>query len=182
MIFKRRLVWTDIFWLQFFEEHESVPDSRRKQTEPIDLDTCLQAFTKEEELGEDELYYCSKCKKHCLASKKLDIWRLPPVLVWLLNFQVTVKFLNVLTPKKFAIITLKFEQDGFTKRVMHPKDAAGIANSVDSDHTAPRSSLIWVCSVRPDLSVRKLRIITVCLAEYLIASFFYSYCSKFGSL
>ena len=66
---------------QFFEEHESVPDSRKKQTEPIDLDTCLQAFTKEEEMGEDDLYYCSKCKKHCLASKKLDIWRLPPVLV-----------------------------------------------------------------------------------------------------
>jgi ubiquitin carboxyl-terminal hydrolase 6/32 len=66
---------------QLCEEHESVEDSRRKQKEPINLDTCLQAFTKEEELGEDELYYCSKCKKHCLASKKLDIWRLPPILV-----------------------------------------------------------------------------------------------------
>ena len=38
-------------------------------------------------------------------------------------------------------------------RVMHPKDAARIANSVDS-----RSSLIWVCTVCPDLSVWKLRI------------------------
>ena len=44
-------------------------------------------------------------------------------------------------------------------RVMHPKDAAGIANSVDPDQT--RSSLIWVCTVCPDLSVQKLRIITV---------------------
>ena len=25
--------------------------------------------------------YCSKCKKHQLASKKLDIWSLPPILV-----------------------------------------------------------------------------------------------------
>ncbi|XP_060562624.1 ubiquitin carboxyl-terminal hydrolase 32-like [Ruditapes philippinarum] len=66
---------------RFFEENPSVAESRKKQTEPIDLDTCLQAFTKEEELGEDELYYCSKCKKHCLASKKLDIWRLPSVLI-----------------------------------------------------------------------------------------------------
>ena len=39
---------------------------------------------------------------------------------------------------------------------MHPKDAAGIANSVDPDQTAP----IWVCTVCPDLSVRKFRIIT----------------------
>ena len=41
---------------------------------------------------------------------------------------------------------------------MHPKDADGIANSVDPDQTAP---LIQVCTVCPDLSVRKLRIITV---------------------
>ena len=27
----------------------------------------------------------------------------------------TVKILNVQTPKKFAVITLKFEQDGFTE-------------------------------------------------------------------
>uniref|UniRef100_S4RA38 Ubiquitin carboxyl-terminal hydrolase 32 n=1 Tax=Petromyzon marinus TaxID=7757 RepID=S4RA38_PETMA len=62
-------------------EHESVGESRRAQTEPISLNSCLQAFTKEEELGEDELYYCSKCRAHRLASKKLDIWRLPPSLV-----------------------------------------------------------------------------------------------------
>ena len=39
---------------------------------------------------------------------------------------------------------------------MHPKDAAGIANIVDPDQT-----LIWICIVCPDLSVRKLKIITV---------------------
>ncbi|KAK3792372.1 hypothetical protein RRG08_045916 [Elysia crispata] len=66
---------------KFHEEHESVAASRQKQTEPIDLDTCLQAFTQWEELDEDQLYYCSKCKAHCLASKKLDIWRLPPILI-----------------------------------------------------------------------------------------------------
>ena len=52
---------------------------------------------------------------------------------------------------------------------MHTKDAAGIANSVDPDQTTPplgavcsstRSSRIWVCTVCPDLSIRKLRIIT----------------------
>ena len=43
---------------------------------------------------------------------------------------------------------------------MHPKDAEGIANSVDPDQTA-RSSLIWVCTVNSDLSVRKFRNIMV---------------------
>ncbi|XP_014808236.1 PREDICTED: ubiquitin carboxyl-terminal hydrolase 32 [Calidris pugnax] len=63
------------------EEHESVEQSRRAQAEPINLDSCLRAFTSEEELGEDEMYYCSKCKIHCLATKKLDLWRLPPILI-----------------------------------------------------------------------------------------------------
>ena len=40
---------------------------------------------------------------------------------------------------------------------MHPKDAPGIANSVDHDLGA----MIWVCTVCPDLSVRKLWNITV---------------------
>uniref|UniRef100_A0ABM5ENA4 ubiquitinyl hydrolase 1 n=1 Tax=Pogona vitticeps TaxID=103695 RepID=A0ABM5ENA4_9SAUR len=63
------------------EEHKSVEQSRRAQAEPINLDSCLRAFTGEEELGEDEMYYCSKCKAHCLATKKLDLWRLPPILI-----------------------------------------------------------------------------------------------------
>ncbi|XP_030648580.1 ubiquitin carboxyl-terminal hydrolase 32 [Chanos chanos] len=63
------------------EEHVSVEQSRRAQAEPISLDSCLKAFTTEEELGEDELYYCSKCKTHRLATKKLDLWRLPPILI-----------------------------------------------------------------------------------------------------
>ena len=46
---------------------------------------------------------------------------------------------------------------------MHPKDAEGIANSVDPDQTAP--SLIWVCTVCPDLSVRKLRKISTVSAN-----------------
>ena len=43
------------------------------------------------------------------------------------------------------------------RRVMNPKDADGMANSVDADQTAP----IWVHTVCPGLSVPKLRIIMV---------------------
>ena len=50
-------------------------------TEPITLKKCLEAFTRQEELGDEEKYYCSECKKHQLASKKLQIWRLPPILI-----------------------------------------------------------------------------------------------------
>ena len=45
-------------------------------------------------------------------------------------------------------------------RVMCPNDADRTANSVDPDQTAPLG-LIWVYTVCPDLSIRKLRKITV---------------------
>ena len=45
---------------------------------------------------------------------------------------------------------------------MPPKDVDGLANSVDPDQTAPKSSLIRACIVCLDLSVRKFRNITVC--------------------
>ena len=44
---------------------------------------------------------------------------------------------------------------------MHQKGGDGIANSVDPDQTAPRSSLFWVCTVCSDLSVPILRTFTV---------------------
>ena len=47
-------------------------------------------------------------------------------------------------------------------RVFCQKDLNEIANSEDPDQTAPLgSSLIWVCTVWPDLFVRKRWIITV---------------------
>ena len=47
----------------------------------------------------------------------------------------------------------------FNHRMMRPNDADWLANSVDSDQIG--SSLIWVYTVCPGLSIWKLRIITV---------------------
>ena len=49
----------------------------------------------------------------------------------------TVKFINIGTPEKFAVINLKFEQKGQTLRVFCQNGANGIANSEDPDQTAP---------------------------------------------
>ena len=67
-----------------------------------------------------------------------------------LELQSTVNFLNIQTPKIFVVITQHWTM-WLYHRVMSPNDADGIANSVDPDQTA-------LC---PDLSVRKLRKITV---------------------
>ncbi|KAG0263152.1 CSN-associated deubiquitinating enzyme Ubp12 [Actinomortierella ambigua] len=47
----------------------------------ISLEDCLAEYTKEEQLGEDDLWYCPSCKEHRQATKKLDIWKLPDLLV-----------------------------------------------------------------------------------------------------
>lgn len=60
-------------------EDESVQVCRKLHTEPIDLDYCLKAFTSEERL--EAKYHCSNCQDKQPATKKLQIWRLPPILV-----------------------------------------------------------------------------------------------------
>lgn len=101
---------------QIVEEHCSVEQSRRAQAEPISLDSCLKAFTSEEELGEDELYYCSKCKTHRLATKKLDLWRLPPILVGGARFLLCGRAGGCHLPRRFWLHTDR------TRAVLSPSD------------------------------------------------------------
>ena len=56
----------------------------------------------------------------------------------------TRKFAKYSETRKIAVIILKFEQS----RVMRPKDADGMANSVDPDQTAP-IDLGFHCLPRP---------------------------------
>lgn len=75
---------------KLFTEHESVAICRKLSTEPVDLDHCLRAFTSEEKL--DEKFHCSQCKSKQPATKKLQLWKLPPVLVsniyWSFSFLI----------------------------------------------------------------------------------------------
>ena len=54
---------------------------QRKVKRNINLEDCLDEFTKEEQLGEDDLWYCPKCKKHQQATKRFELWKVPDVLV-----------------------------------------------------------------------------------------------------
>lgn len=64
-----------------FSDHESVSAAKKSQTEPIDLDTCLKAFTKVEVLPDTDKWLCPKCKKNKFANKELHLWKLPPILI-----------------------------------------------------------------------------------------------------
>ncbi|XP_051115413.1 ubiquitin carboxyl-terminal hydrolase 9-like [Andrographis paniculata] len=64
------------------EVHKSGILAKKTKQEAISLFSCLDAFLKEEPLGPDDMWYCPRCKEFRQASKKLDLWRLPDVLVF----------------------------------------------------------------------------------------------------
>ncbi|XP_021892633.1 ubiquitin carboxyl-terminal hydrolase 8 isoform X1 [Carica papaya] len=53
----------------------------KRPQESVSLYKCLEAFLTEEPLGPDDMWYCPGCKTHRQAVKKLDLWRLPEILV-----------------------------------------------------------------------------------------------------
>lgn len=55
---------------------------KKTRQDAISLFSCLEAFLKEEPLGPDDMWYCPSCKEHRQATKKLDLWRLPDILVF----------------------------------------------------------------------------------------------------
>ncbi|UMM28022.1 hypothetical protein L5515_011048 [Caenorhabditis briggsae] len=67
-------------------EREMTVSTRRK----VFLEETLDWYTKKEQLGEQDSWYCPKCKKHERATKQLDMWKLPEILVLhLKRFQYT---------------------------------------------------------------------------------------------
>ena len=82
-------------------------------------------------------------------------------LIWMtkvhLNCQIYHKFPKYSDTQNICCNHSKIWTLCLYHRIMSPNDADGMANSVDPD----QCSLIWVCTVCPGISVRKLRIITV---------------------
>ncbi|XP_056315195.1 ubiquitin carboxyl-terminal hydrolase 15 [Danio aesculapii] len=63
-----------------FEKHHSM-DYKPQKKMSCQLRDCIQLFTTKEKLGADDPWYCPSCKQHQQATKQLDLWSLPPVLV-----------------------------------------------------------------------------------------------------
>ncbi|XP_049608302.1 ubiquitin carboxyl-terminal hydrolase 11 isoform X2 [Syngnathus scovelli] len=81
------LDWDAEIKKRFYNENEaekyvkhSSMDVPLQQT-TVQLQECIQLFTTVETLEEENPWYCPVCKKHQLATKKLDLWSLPEVLI-----------------------------------------------------------------------------------------------------
>lgn len=65
------------------------------QSKNVNISDCFRLFSSEEVLGETDQWYCSDCKEHVQASKKLDLWSMPEILiVHLKRFQYSRGFRN----------------------------------------------------------------------------------------
>ncbi|XP_062923797.1 ubiquitin carboxyl-terminal hydrolase 4 isoform X1 [Mobula hypostoma] len=63
-----------------YDKHESMSQSQKKRSS-VALKDCIDLFITMEVLGEHDLWYCPICKKHQQATKKIDLWSLPKILV-----------------------------------------------------------------------------------------------------
>ncbi|KAE8055031.1 hypothetical protein FH972_011901 [Carpinus fangiana] len=63
------------------EVHKTGFSVKKTRQEAVSLFSCLEAFLTEEPLGPDDMWYCPRCKEHRQATKKLDLWMLPDILV-----------------------------------------------------------------------------------------------------
>ncbi|XP_071723308.1 ubiquitin carboxyl-terminal hydrolase 5-like [Rutidosis leptorrhynchoides] len=71
----------DTQYLEKLPEVHKYGPSKKMRLEPLSLYACLEAFLREEPLVPEDMWYCPQCKERRQASKKLDLWRLPEVLV-----------------------------------------------------------------------------------------------------
>ena len=72
-----------------YKNHSSCGSSLKNgmQAGAVTLEECLDAFSKEEKIPEA---YCSKCKDFRVQTKRMSLWRLPPVMIiHLKRFQFT---------------------------------------------------------------------------------------------
>lgn len=91
--------WSDVAYeevfgadgsLETWEKCDTLPDPdleraqearAKRRKHGLTLDECLDEFERDEVLSEQDMWYCPRCKEHRRASKKLDLWKTPDILI-----------------------------------------------------------------------------------------------------
>ena len=63
------------------KELETRSDSEGGLSKEYTLQDCLNLFTRKERLDKDNAWYCSNCKDHKQATKKMEVWKTPDILI-----------------------------------------------------------------------------------------------------
>ncbi|CAF4760386.1 unnamed protein product [Rotaria socialis] len=110
---ENKLTNEDIYKIDV-EIHPSVKSSRSPNNDSMNLDDlssivrledCLESFIKWENLDHKEMFNCKTCQKLQPADKKLDIWKLPPCLIFhIKRFQLSnTRWIKSSRPVRFPI-------------------------------------------------------------------------------
>jgi ubiquitin carboxyl-terminal hydrolase 4/11/15 len=119
--------------VKFEVDPNAVTESRQAD---IQLTDCLKEFKRTELLDEDNKWYCNKCKDHVQASKTLEIFRVPRILV--------------ISLKRFKASRSKYGMGGFGGQkldleVNFPLEGLDMAPFVLSETQKKTMPLIYDC-------------------------------------
>lgn len=64
-----------------FQKGTAMLAEGKRRAPKLRLDDCLDEFTRAEQLGENDLWYCPACRDFRQATKKFDLWKVPDILV-----------------------------------------------------------------------------------------------------
>ena len=119
-------------WLRAFPAREVLRDAsvyaRAPAADaPVALDACLDAFEAPEQLQADNLWACPTCRAPRAATKQLQLWALPRVLVLHLK---RFRFSAHAREKVRTLVTFPTDGLDLAARVLGPGGAAGGAGAV----------------------------------------------------
>ncbi|GMI11208.1 hypothetical protein TrVE_jg4520 [Triparma verrucosa] len=104
-----------------FTVDDSLAKNEKLADNAISLDECIKKFAEEEVVPE---VYCSKCKDHREATKKILIWRLPPIMICHLK-----RFQHTMTSKRKLrnLVSFSLEDQDFSSIMAENKMNDGVA-------------------------------------------------------
>ncbi|XP_075814426.1 ubiquitin carboxyl-terminal hydrolase 11 [Microtus pennsylvanicus] len=86
---------------------------------PVQLQECIKLFTTVETLEKENPWFCPSCRQHRLATKKLDLWTLPEVLIIHLK---RFSFSKVAREKLDTLVQFPIRDLDFSEFVIQPKN------------------------------------------------------------
>lgn len=105
--------WSNTYFHYYYKQDTLLNGYFAQAIEPkISLDECLQEHLKQEDVDE---WYCSNCKRHNIAIKKLDINMFPKILIIHLKRFVKHPIFEIWTKQQVPIVyplNLSFSEKG----------------------------------------------------------------------
>lgn len=122
---------TDFFSTGKHKRDDTDKAEKMTSEEPgIAIQDCLNYFARPEQLGPDNEWYCSECKKHQRAFKRLEIYKAPPVLILhLKRFKVKPGMMSktkIQEKVKFPVDDEYLDMGPYVKNHQLPMDYPGL--------------------------------------------------------